>query len=124
MKPENTETRILEYEVELDGKVIKRIKFDLKHINYGWDEKNRDYMPKSRSNYSGDDVEEFFSQFEFLKINWDDNKTIISILGVLHHRYVSGVYDTQTDENLRIIIDVPVKFKNEAVVVTIYSVGK
>lgn len=81
-------------------------------------------MPKSRSNYSGDDVEEFFSQFEFLKINWDDNKTIVNILGVLHHRYVSAVYDTQTDENLRIIVDVPVKFKNEAVMVTIYSVGK
>jgi hypothetical protein len=65
VKPENIETRTLETEVEFDGKLVKKIKFDLKHINKGWDNNTHDYRPGSRSNYSGDDVEEIFSRFGY-----------------------------------------------------------
>ena len=52
MKPENTEIRILEDEVEFDGKVVKKIKYDLKHINQGWNDKARDYKTRIKSKKS------------------------------------------------------------------------
>ena len=45
MKEENTQKVELEEEIEFDGKKINAIKFDLLHINQGWDEEKRDYCP-------------------------------------------------------------------------------
>ena len=101
MKPENTEIRILEDEVEFDGKVVKKIKYDLKHINQGWNDKARDYKTRLRSNYTGENVEGIFSRFGYLSIEWDDDNVEVII-----------------------VIDVPVEFDNEANIVTIYKEGE
>ena len=43
MKKENTVLRALRNKVEIAGRVVEEIFFDLKHIQYGWDQSKRDY---------------------------------------------------------------------------------
>ena len=123
VKPENTETRTLEDEVEFDGKIVKKIKFDLKHINQGWDNATHDYRPDTRSDYSGDDIEEIFSRFGYFPIVWDEDQIEhVKNLGKNYRRYTTITTD-ENDIEVRIVIDVPVDFENEAIVVTIFKEG-
>jgi hypothetical protein len=124
VKPENTEIRILEDEVEFDGKVVKKIKYDLKHINQGWNDKARDYKTRLRSNYTGENVEGIFSRFGYLSIEWDEDQVEkVTHYGKKFRRFTTTTLD---DDNVEVIIviDVPVEFNNEATIVTIYKEGE
>lgn len=126
MKEENIQKAELEEEVEFDGKKIKVIRFDLLHINQGWDEKRRDYCPKGlkrATNYDAKDVVDFFEQYGFFEPEWElgRNKEEVIIKGKKHFRYVGTVIDYENgDEQKRIIIDIPEDFKNEGIIVTIH----
>ena len=126
MKEENTQRVELEEEIEFDGKKIKVIRFDLKHINQGWDEEKRDYCPKGLkrdTRYKAEDIIDFFEQYGLFEPEWEigRNKEKISIKGKKHFRYIGIVIDYENwDEQKRIVIDIPEDFKNEGIIVTIY----
>lgn len=126
MKEENTQKVELEEEIEFDGKKIKAIKFDLLHINQGWDEEKRDYCPKGQkrnTDYNADDVVEFFEQYGFFEPEWEHgrNKEEVLIKGKKHFRYIGTVIDYENNnEQKRMIIDIPEDFENEGIIVTIY----
>lgn len=121
MKEENTVTRNLDSEVLFDGKLVKKIKFDLEHINRGWDQNKNDYNPKERTHYTEEDIIEFFEQFGYVNIEWDnDSKTVEEVKGKKYHRYVAYVTDHKDDKQKKIVVDIPFDFKNEGVVVTVY----
>lgn len=122
MKPENTVVKILGSPVHIDGKLINRIKYDLTHINRGWDTAKRDYNPPSpkRKQIGDDEVEDLFSQFEYYEIEWsEENKREEEIGGKKYYRYVAYVYDEE--ERLKIVVDIPFDFENEATIVTIHG---
>ena len=126
MKLANTKIENLNDEVVFDGLTIKKIKFDLDHINYGWNPETGDYHPPGvirNTNITADEVIDFFEQYEFYQPEWelDQNKEEVIVRDVLCHRYTGVVIDYDNgNKEMKIIIDIPVDFKNEAVVVTIY----
>jgi hypothetical protein len=124
VKEENTVTKILDDEVEFDGKRINKIRFDLEHINRGWDKNKNDYNPTRRSHYEEDDVIEFFEQLGFYSIEWDGgpegNKIREVIKGKVHFRYIAIITDHNCRELKKMIIDLPEDFENVGIVVTIY----
>lgn len=126
MKEVNTQKVELEEEIEFDGKKILSIKFDLFHINQGWDEGKADYCPKGikrNTNYQPKDIVDFFEQYGLFEPEWElgRNKEEVFIKGKKHFRYIGTVIDYENgDEQKRIIIDIPRNFKNEGIIVTIY----
>ena len=122
MKEINKQTIFLFRPVIFDNKIVRKISFDLLHINEGWDEIKNDYAYRSRSSYSADDVVDFFEQFLFIQVEWeiDINKFEQKIRGTPVYRYV---FDT-TDEIgniVRVVIDILKQFKEEAILVTIFK---
>ena len=102
VKEENTITKILSNEIEFDGKIIKKIRFDLEHINRGWNGEKNDYNKIKRSHYNEDDILDFFEQFGFYTIEWDDgpegNKTREIIRGAVYFRYVAYICDYENND--------------------------
>ena len=109
MKEVNIVTEELEDAVEFDGKCIKSIKFDLEHINRGWDKDKHDYNPVRRSNYTAKDIVEFFEQFGYFSIEWEEglNKNEVEVKGRTRTRYYAQVYDHQSGEQKKMVIDIP-----------------
>lgn len=124
MKEKNTISKNLNEEIEFDGKKIIKIKFDLEHINRGWDKTRNDYNKTRRSNYSEEEIVEIFEQFGFYSIIWDEglngNKFKIKVKEKDYNRYVTFVSDFNTGEQKKIVIDVPIDFVNEGVILTLY----
>jgi len=124
VKRENVTTKTLSDAIEFDGKTIERISFDLEHINRGWDTQKNDYNPHRRSSYTADDIVEFFEQFGFYSIEWDDqpggSKEEVMVKGKKHYRYTAYVTDHESQQQKKIVIDIPFDFKNESIVVTVY----
>lgn len=124
MKEENNVTRELKEEVEFDGKTIKKIKFDLEHINRGWDKTTNDYNLTTRSKYNENDIVEIFEQFGFYTIEWNEglngNKFKVRNKGKEFYRYIALVTDFKTAEQKKIVIDIPTDFKNEGIILTLY----
>ena len=71
MKEINKQTIFLFRPVIFDNKIVRKISFDLLHINEGWDEIKNDYAYRSRSSYSADDIVDFFEQFLFIQVEWE-----------------------------------------------------
>lgn len=124
MKDENVVTEVLEFEVEIDGHTIRTIKFDLEHINRGWNKESRDYNPKTcrRSNYKAEDIVEFFEQLGFYDITWEEgiNKKIVQIRGQKRVRYYTYVFDHGNECQKKMVMDIPKDFENEGIIITIY----
>jgi predicted translin family RNA/ssDNA-binding protein len=125
MKEVNKQTILLFRPVIFDSQIVRKLSFDLMHINEGWDELKNDYAYKGRSSYIVDNIVEFFEQFLFIQVEWEINlnKFEKKVLGVPIYRYV---FDT-TDEDgnmVRVILDIPKQFREEAVLVTIYMIGE
>ena len=124
MKQINIVTRALVNAIEFDGKIIKRICFDLEHINTGWDSFKNNYNLNRRSNYTADDIIEFFEQFGFYLIVWDDepggNKECVTVRGKKHYRYTAYVTDYAKSVQKKMVVDIPLDFKDQGIVVTVY----
>ena len=122
MKEENIQTRELEDEIEFDGKKIKSIKFDLEHINRGWDAEANDYNDEVRSDYTAEDVIDFFEQFGYYDIEWEEgrNKYETEVRGKKRARYVAFVTDHNKGKQKKIVIDIPYAFEDEGIIITIY----
>ena len=122
MKDENIVSEELEEEIEFDGHKIKNIKFDLEHINHGWDADNHDYNEEKRSDYTAQDVIDFFEQFGYYSIDWKEgqNKFEAEIKGQKYIRYVAYVTDHDSEEQKKIVIDIPEDFNNEGIIITIH----
>lgn len=122
MKFENTETAELDNVVIFDGKEIFQIRFDLEHINRGWNTTQQDYNLSRRSFYTSEDVKSFFEQFGYYNIEWEEgrNKFLNECYGIMYYRYISFVTDYNSGEQKKIVVDIPLVFSNEGVVVTIY----
>lgn len=122
MKQKNIEIQELDETVEFDGFKVKAIKFDLEHINRGWNKETNDYNLEIRSSYTADDVIEFFENFSYYSIEWEEgfNKFQVKVRGKEHYRYIAYVMDFESSEQKKIVIDIPVKFKGDGIIVTIY----
>ena len=124
MKEENIVTEELDEEIEIDGHQIKTIKFDLEHINRGWDKDNHDYNPEAdrRSNYSAEDIVEFFEQLGYYAIDWDEgvNKNEVEVRGRKRTRYYAYIYDHDAEKQKKMIIDIPEDFDSEGIIITVY----
>ncbi|MBI2521775.1 MAG: hypothetical protein HYV97_15270 [Bdellovibrio sp.] len=115
-------TEELDGEVEFDGHKVKTIKFDLEHINRGWDTAKRDYNPTRRSDYTAEDIVEFFEQFGYYSIEWEDgkNKNKVEVRGKWRTRYFAIAHDPNSGEPKKMVIDIPEDFENEGIIVTLY----
>lgn len=114
MNRENIVLRKLRNKVILDGRIISEIFFDLKHINYGWDQEKRDYKEGlPRQNLTENDVVSFFEQLNYLRLIPRPQETFLKSV---EKRFVFNVYDE--NRKYRMVVDF---MKNEiTVVVTIY----
>lgn len=114
MKRENTVLKPLKNRVIITGRVVYEIYFDLKHINYGWDQEKRDYREgPARNSYSGDEVVGLFEQLNTLVQTPVEQKASKKSV---EHRFIFYVYDG--DKRLKMVVDL---IKNNAtVVVTIH----
>jgi hypothetical protein len=121
VKSANTLTRVLDEAVLLDGKLITKIRFDLEHINRGWDKELNDYNKTKRSHYTSDDIVDFFEQLRLYAIKWDSqNKLIKEIKGQCYYRYLAYVWDLKKKKRKKIVIDVSEDFKGSGIIVTVY----
>lgn len=122
VKEENIDVVRLDEEVELDGRRIWFIKFDLKHINYGWNKELHDYNHFRRSHYKRDDIVEFFEQLGLVSIEWEEgvSKHDVKLRGEKRTRYYSRVYDHQGEQEKKMVIDISEDFIGGAVIVTIF----
>lgn len=122
LKEENIVTKKLSVAVQFDGLQVKFIKFDLEHINRGWDSLNRDYNLIKRSTYSAQDIVEFFEQFKYYNIEWEEgkNKNRVIVRGEMRIRYFAYVYDHNIKKQKKLVVDIPEYFKNEGIIVTLY----
>lgn len=114
MKKENTVLKALRNKVTIAGRVIEEIFFDLKHIQYGWDQEKRDYKDgPARNNYTEDDIVDLFEQLNTLvQVPVEQKAKKKSV----EHRFIFYIYDG--DKRLKMVVDL---MKNEAtVVVTIH----
>lgn len=114
MKKENTVLRTLRNKVEIAGRVVEEIFFDLKHIQYGWDQSKRDYKQgPARNNYTEDDIIDLFEQLNTLVQTPIEQKVKKKSV---EHRFIFYIYDG--NKKLKMVVDL---MKNEAtVVVTIH----
>ena len=114
MKRENTILKALKSKVTISGKIIEEIFFDLKHIQYGWDQNKRDYNDgPPRNNYTEDDVVGLFEQLNTLLQDPIEQK---AKKNSIKHRFVFYIYDG--NKRLKMVVDL---MKNDAtVVVTIH----
>ena len=92
MKLENLKQANLSHAIDFDGRKIRKIIFDLEHINRGWDIDKHDYKPTRRSEYVESDVIDFFEQFSYYSIVWELGRNKFEIT-----------------------------YKNDAVIITIYQ---
>lgn len=103
---------------------VETIKFDLEHINCGWDKEKHDYNGDKRSDYNAQDVVEFFEQIGYFLIDWEEglNKNEVEVRGKRRVRYYAFVHDHYHDsgEQKKMVIDIPEDVKNEGIIVTIY----
>ena len=122
MKEENIVSVELKDEIEFDGHKIKIIKFDLEHINRGWNAQIHDYRPGRRSRFTTEDVVDFFEQFDHYLIDWEEgrNKKEVKIRGKIRTRYYAFVYEYDSGERKKMVIDIPEDFENEGIIITIY----
>lgn len=122
MKAENTLTVELDETIDFDGFKVSKIKFDLEHINRGWNQVTRNYNEMARSNYTAEDVKDFFAQFGYYCLEWEEgrNKFKKEFGGRTFYRYISFVTDLVTEVQKKIVIDIPFVFNDEGIVVTIY----
>lgn len=122
VKEENIITWELDGEVEFDGHKVKRIKFDLEHINRGWDKERRDYKSTKRSNFTAEDIADFFEQLGYYSIDWDEgaNKNEVEVRGKKRTRYYTFVYEPDNRAQRKMIIDIPQDFDSEGIIVTLY----
>lgn len=122
MKEKNIITVELDFEIEFDGLKIKKIKFDLEHINRGWDKRKHDYNARKRSSYTISDIVDFFEQFGFYKIEWEEgvNKNTVNILGNKRTRYYAYVFDHIEEKQKKMVIDIPRDFFQEGIIITLY----
>lgn len=122
MRDENKQTHILTEPVLFDHQLIRRITFDLVHINQGWDNVNHHYAYKNRSTYKAEDIIEFFEQFKYIQVVWilGTNKFKQIVRGVTYYRYHWQTTDT-SGEVIRIYLDIPQKYSGEGVIVTIFK---
>ena len=124
MKVENIITQTLEEAIEFDGKLVKKIQFDLEHINRGWNQNKNDYNSFKRSNYNAQNIICFFEQFSYYSIEWDDgpagNKSREIIRGKNYFRYIAFITDHENNELKKIVIDLPEDYKETGIIVTIY----
>lgn len=122
MKHENILAEELVDEVEIDGHKIKTIRFDLEHINRGWDKEKHDYNEGRRSSYNSQDVVDFFEQITYFLIEWEEglNKNKVEVRGMKQIRYYAFVYDHNNGEQKNMVIDIPRDVENEGIIVTIY----
>ena len=123
MKNANKTTVLLREPVVFDGSMIDRVTFDLIHINQGWAEEINDYAWKSRSNYTEQDVIDFFEQLKFYKLIWTlgENKFFIRRKSNSVIRYVWETTD-EAGNIVRVVIDLPKIPTGEGVIVTIFKV--
>jgi hypothetical protein len=122
VKEENIVTVALTEEVEFDGHKVKSIKFDLEHINRGWDAAKHDYNSSRRSSYTAEDIVEFFEQFGYYNIVWEQgrNKNKLEVRGKLRTRYFAIIHDHDAGESKKMVVDIPEDFENEGIIVTVY----
>jgi hypothetical protein len=114
VKKENTVFKVLRNKVTIAERVIDQIFFDLKHIQYGWDQERRDYKAgPARNNYTEDDIVDLFEQLNTLvQIPIEQKVKKKSV----EHRFIFYIYDG--DKRLKMVVDL---MKNDAtVVVTIH----
>lgn len=109
--------------VLFDYQWIRKITFDLIHINEGWDDERHDYAYRGRSSYSAEDIIDFFEQFKYFSVEWSlgINKNEIKIKGTYCYRY----YWETTDEegcSVRIILDLPRQQTGEGIIVTVFKI--
>jgi hypothetical protein len=67
MKKENIVLRTLNNKVVIAGRLIEEIFFDLKHIQYGWNQNRKDYNHgPAKNSYTEDDIVGLFEQLNTL----------------------------------------------------------
>ena len=114
MKKENTVIRKLRSPILISGRLIHEIWFDLKHIQFGWDKRRKDYNTgPARNNYSEEEIVIIFEQLGSLTQNPFVQTTN---LRNVERRMIFYVYDE--GKKLKMVVDF---MKNSAtVVVTIH----
>lgn len=114
VKKENTINRKLRNPIFICGRLIQDIWFDLRHIQYGWDKKRRDYnVGPARNNYTEEDVIMIFEQLVSLE---QDPSIQPTNLKDVEKRMIFFVYDE--GKKLKMVVDF---MKNSStVVVTIH----
>ncbi len=114
MKKENIVNKKLRSPLLIKGRLVGDIWFDLKHINYGWDKKLKDYNQGTpRNRYSEEDVVFIFEQLGTLK---QEPCVQPTTLRDVESRMIFYVYDE--GKRLKMVVDF---MKNSStVVVTIY----
>lgn len=122
MKINNTQFITLPTQVLFDSHRVKWVKFDLLHINKGWNKELSDYNEGYRSHYTASDVVDIFEQFDYYQIEWEEdrNKFRVDIRGEKYFRYIALVSDYESLDELKIVVDVPILFLGGVVIVTIY----
>jgi hypothetical protein len=114
MKKENIVNKKLRSPLLIKGRLVRDIWFDLKHIQFGWDKKLRDYnQGPPRNSYSEEDVVMIFEQLRTLE---QEPSVQSSNLRDVESRMIFYVYDE--GKKLKMVVDF---MKNSStVVVTIY----
>lgn len=122
MKDVNKQTVVLAEAILFDHQLIKRITFDLIHINQGWNDTKRDYAYKNRSSYVAEDIIEFFEQFKYFQVEWQlgINKEIAKVKGALCLRYFWETTDEDGDL-VRVVLDLPHQPTGEGIIVTAFK---
>jgi len=101
VKKENTINRKLRNPISICGRLIQDIWFDLRHIQYGWDKKRRDYnVGPARNNYSEEDVIMIFEQLVTLE---QDPSIQPTNLKDVEKRMIFFVYDK--GKKLKMVVD-------------------
>ncbi len=122
MKKENIITLKLEDGIEFDGFKITKIKFDLEHINRGWNKERHDYNTTRRSNYTADDIVDFFEQFSFYDIEWEEgiSKMSLFVMGEKRTRYLAYVFDHGKKRQMKMVVDISESYHDEGIIITLY----
>ncbi|MDA9189643.1 hypothetical protein N9O57_01545 [bacterium] len=71
MKPNGIKIKKIR-KTKINNYHIVKLEIDLKHINYGLDE-NREYRKRKRSNFTVNDVADFFSSLNGLELEFDSD---------------------------------------------------
>jgi len=121
LKLENISTYQLNKTLKFDGNWISTIRFDLNHINYGWNKIQRDYNYNPRSYYSAADIVIIFEQVCMNDIEWTESNKLYETLKFKSHiRYIAFFTDPWLLKNKKIVIDIEEGRKQVVTIVTIY----